>query len=77
MISIIANAASKLFSFEIAYILYKLYFGALHEQEGALDAIECLEDVSFIHLIKDAKINYSIIQKRLDDYIIKYPNIAA
>ena len=47
LLAIIGNAMSPLYSFEKAFLVYKLHFGNIVEQEGVVEALECLEDTKY------------------------------
>lgn len=47
LLAIIGNAMSPLYSFEKVFLMHKLHFGNIVEQEGAVEALECLEDTKY------------------------------
>lgn len=73
LLAIIGNAMSPLYSFEKAFLVYKLHFGNIVEQEGVVEALECLEDTKYgfkdILEIKELLMNVIIendyVEKRL------------
>lgn len=72
LLTIIGNAMSPLYSFEKAFLVYKLHFGNIAEQEGAVEALGCLEDLDdcikeFYGYINDVIINNSWIEKELEE----------
>lgn len=74
LLAIIGNAMSPLYSFEKVFLVHKLHFGNIVEQEGAVEALECLEDTKhglitlweLKSLLEDVTIENDYVERKLN-----------